>query len=225
MVVAIVRVAVLSLARLVVGVLRDLTEALGELLHALGRVMVGLVGLVALAVIANAAFLPMVVHVAVPPVVWPGLAGAALGATLTWLLGRCLVCVARPGRLARRLTDPGRRGVSDRRIAEWEAAWRRALLYQERLRHQAAGGERRASSGPRGRGWWRGRPAESPYEVLGIEPGATPDEIRAAYRRLAMRLHPDRNPGFAGEATRRFRQIQAAYELLSDPTWRAQPGR
>ena len=112
--------------------------------------------------------------------------------------------------------------MSERRIADWEAAWRRALLHQERLRHQAAGGERQANSGQREHGRLHGRPAGSPYDILGVEPGATPEQIRAAYRQLAMRMHPDRNPGFVPEATQRFSEIQAAYELLSDPASRAQ---
>jgi DnaJ-class molecular chaperone len=41
--------------------------------------------------------------------------------------------------------------------------------------------------------------------------------LRAAYRALAMRMHPDHNPGFVAEATERFAAIHAAYELLSDP--------
>jgi DnaJ domain len=216
-VMAIVRVPVLLLACLVVEVLRDLIEALGGLLHALGGVMLRLVWAAALAVIAYAAFLRVVVHVWLPAVVWLALAGAAMAATLVWLLGWCLVCLAHPGCLVGRCSDPRREGrVSERRIAEWEAAWKRALLYQQR--HHAPGGE--ASSDRREHAWRRGRPAASPYEVLGVEPGATPEQIRAAYRQLAMRMHPDRNPGFVPEATQRFREIQAAYELLSDPASR-----
>jgi DnaJ domain len=214
---AIVRVPVLLLARLVVEVLRDVTGALGGLLDAFGRVTLRLVGAAALAVIAYAALLRALVHVWLPAVVWLALVGAALAATLAWLLGWCLVCLAHPRLFMRRLADPGRGdGVSERRIAEWESAWKRALLYQQR--HHAAGGE--ASSDPRERARWDGGPARSPYDVLGVEPGATPEQISAAYRQLALRMHPDRNPGFVPEATQRFRVIQAAYELLSDPTSR-----
>jgi DnaJ domain len=206
---AIVRVPMLFLARRVVEVLRDLTEAAGGLLHAFGRVTLRLVGAAA-AVIAYAALLRVVVHVWLPPVVWLALAGGALAAMLAWLLGWCLVCLAHPRFFVRRLTDPGREdGVSDRRIKEWEAAWQRALLYQQR--QQAAGGERQTSNGQREPAWRDGLPARSPYDILGVEPGATPEQIRAAYRQLAMRMHPDRNPGFVPEATQRFSEIRTAY--------------
>ena len=54
-----------------------------------------------------------------------------------------------------------------------------------------------------------------PHQVLGIQRSATQNEIRRAFRRLAMKHHPDRNPSPAAEA--RFKEIAAAYETLSDP--------
>ena len=54
------------------------------------------------------------------------------------------------------------------------------------------------------------------YIVLGIAPGASPADIKRAYRRLARRFHPDINPGDQA-ATARFRQILEAYETLIDP--------
>lgn len=54
------------------------------------------------------------------------------------------------------------------------------------------------------------------YIVLGVQRGASPGEIKRAYRRLARRYHPDINPGDR-EAAARFRQILEAYETLSDP--------
>lgn len=59
---------------------------------------------------------------------------------------------------------------------------------------------------------------ENLYNILGVSPAASGDEIRRAYRALAMRHHPDRNAG--SEA--RFNAINKAYELLSDPVKRAE---
>lgn len=58
--------------------------------------------------------------------------------------------------------------------------------------------------------------ARDPYEVLGIHPGASEEEIKNAYRRLAKRYHPDLNPGDA-EAARRMNEVNAAYDQLKNP--------
>ncbi|KAK5057772.1 hypothetical protein LTR84_011773 [Exophiala bonariae] len=59
------------------------------------------------------------------------------------------------------------------------------------------------------------------YELLGVERTATEDEIKKAYRRKALELHPDRNYGNVESTTRLFAEIQSAYEVLSDPQERA----
>ncbi|KIW02863.1 uncharacterized protein PV09_05916 [Verruconis gallopava] len=59
------------------------------------------------------------------------------------------------------------------------------------------------------------------YALLGVERQATDDEIKKAYRRKALELHPDRNYGKEDEATKLFAEVQTAYEVLSDPQERA----
>ena len=58
------------------------------------------------------------------------------------------------------------------------------------------------------------------YDVLGIPRSATSDEIKKAFRKLAMKYHPDRNK--APDAEEKFKEINAAYEVLSDPNKRQQ---
>ncbi|KAK3690051.1 hypothetical protein B0T22DRAFT_462853 [Podospora appendiculata] len=59
------------------------------------------------------------------------------------------------------------------------------------------------------------------YEVLGADSQATDDEIKKAYRRKALELHPDRNFNDVENSTKKFAEVQTAYEILSDPQERA----
>src|SRR5512146_971400 len=58
------------------------------------------------------------------------------------------------------------------------------------------------------------------YKVLGVERSASADDVRKAYRKLAMQYHPDRNPGDK-QAEERFKDINEAYQVLSDTQKRA----
>lgn len=58
------------------------------------------------------------------------------------------------------------------------------------------------------------------YEILGVAPNASEADLKQAYRRMAMKHHPDRNPGNK-EAELRFKEAKEAYEILSDPQKRA----
>ncbi|MDE3213626.1 MAG: molecular chaperone DnaJ [Bacteroidota bacterium] len=62
------------------------------------------------------------------------------------------------------------------------------------------------------------------YEILGVSKSSTPDEIKKAYRKVAMQFHPDRNPG-DHTAEEKFKEAAEAYEILSDPDKRAQYDR
>ncbi len=59
------------------------------------------------------------------------------------------------------------------------------------------------------------------YQILGVKKGATPEEVKKAYRKLAVKYHPDKNPGNK-EAEERFKEINEAYAVLSDPQKKAQ---
>ena len=58
------------------------------------------------------------------------------------------------------------------------------------------------------------------YEILGVDKKATPEEIKSAYRKLAMKYHPDRNQGDE-VAAEKFKEVNEAHETLSDPDKRA----
>ena len=64
--------------------------------------------------------------------------------------------------------------------------------------------------------------AKDYYQILGVPRNATEEEIKKAYRRLAMQYHPDRNPGNEEWADEKFKEINEAYAALGDPEKRRQ---
>ncbi len=62
------------------------------------------------------------------------------------------------------------------------------------------------------------------YEILGVAKGATPEEIKKAYRKVAIQFHPDKNPGNK-EAEEKFKEAAEAYEVLSNTEKKAQYDR
>src|SRR3989304_3655115 len=63
------------------------------------------------------------------------------------------------------------------------------------------------------------------YEVLSVSRSASPEEIKKAYRKIAMQWHPDKNPDNKKESEEKFKEAAEAYSILSDPQKRSQYDR
>eukprot|EP00441_Pelagodinium_beii_P012218 CAMPEP_0197698260 /NCGR_PEP_ID=MMETSP1338-20131121/119069_1 /TAXON_ID=43686 ORGANISM="Pelagodinium beii, Strain RCC1491" /NCGR_SAMPLE_ID=MMETSP1338 /ASSEMBLY_ACC=CAM_ASM_000754 /LENGTH=163 /DNA_ID=CAMNT_0043281613 /DNA_START=40 /DNA_END=529 /DNA_ORIENTATION=- len=62
--------------------------------------------------------------------------------------------------------------------------------------------------------------SEDPFKVLGVSRDASQEEVKAAYRKLALKWHPDRNADNKAEAEAKFKQVSKAYSIVSDPQQR-----
>ena len=58
------------------------------------------------------------------------------------------------------------------------------------------------------------------YKTLGVKKNANKKELKKAYRKLALKYHPDKNPKNKEKATQKFEELSTAYEVLNDPTKR-----
>ena len=67
---------------------------------------------------------------------------------------------------------------------------------------------------------WARRMNQSHYEALGVTRGASPEEIKKAYRKATLEWHPDKHPGNK-DIEEKFKQIVLAYEVLRDPEKKA----
>ena len=60
-------------------------------------------------------------------------------------------------------------------------------------------------------------PQENPFKVLGVSSSASDKEVKQAYRKISLELHPDKNPDATPEDHENFAKITQAYKVLSDP--------
>jgi DnaJ-domain-containing protein 1 len=96
-------------------------------------------------------------------------------------------------------------GQEEPRFSTWEE-----VRDKQRARSSGGGGSSSGGSGS------PGSPVNaSYYQLLGVAPAASQPDIKAAYRQLALKLHPDINS--AADAGQRFAEVAAAYDILSDP--------
>ncbi|CAK0753060.1 hypothetical protein CVIRNUC_002192 [Coccomyxa viridis] len=112
--------------------------------------------------------------------------------------------------------------------AGWDAEWVHAYSqYEEEQRQQAE--REHASYFKSSSGYSRGFNRADPlgfYEALGVEPGASKEEIQAAFRGIALKTHPDRVPeAEKAAASHRFQKLNEAYSVLRDPVKRRQYDR
>src|SRR3954469_7543814 len=86
--------------------------------------------------------------------------------------------------------------------------------------HVKSGQDSAADDAAEVTGWDTGMSKRCYYEVLEVERSVNDGELKTAFRKLAMKWHPDRNPGDSSSESR-FKEINEAYEILKDPDKRA----
>ena len=134
------------------------------------------------------------------------------------------------GRRRRQARGDGQAGASQR-AAEAQGRRRRGGVRRSEgiaVALATGAGESAKVKGPRrsgGRGPFVIGMKRDYYEVLGVSRTADDEELKQAYRKLALKYHPDKNPESRLEAEERFKEISEAYQILCDPQRRAQYDR
>ena len=153
--------------------------------------------------------------------------GVLLPSIVAGLIGKYWATVRQFLREARRVGDKEADAAikAESAGAEWTAAGggeqrRTEQRYEQQYRQYTGGGQQQQyqrAAPPR-----PVTPQKSHYEILGLPPTATLDDIRTAFRAKSFQYHPDVNKGKEEWANERFREILEAYQVLRDPKKRAQ---
>merc|ERR1740129_21677 len=99
--------------------------------------------------------------------------------------------------------------------------WHRAVWVRRASSSSSSGARTRGAGGPNTGGGGRPGDADDYYRVLGINRDASPEDVKKAYRKLALNWHPDRNPDDQATAEAEFKRVAKAYSVLSDSERRA----
>lgn len=99
--------------------------------------------------------------------------------------------------------------------------WHRAVWVRRASSSSSSGARTRGAGGPNTGGGGRPGDADDYYRVLGINRDASPEDVKKAYRKLALKWHPDRNPDDQATAEAEFKRVAKAYSVLSDSERRA----
>jgi len=132
--------------------------------------------------------------------------------------------ILRQSMLAQAYVGVGRNALLRNLEQETNLGWQNSFAAQLALVRSLRAARQEAGANPNGYGYFEYMMIRlfggSHYDILGISANATADEIKKAYRSLALVFHPDKNPGDK-IAEEKFKRVAEAYDVLSDPSKRA----